>query len=110
MSRIWLTCAAVAFGLAAWGGSAAAAPLANLGESLQSNQATAAVEPVAYRRCWRHRGHLHCRRTVVRRYYYDGAPYYGYGYGYAPYYDYGPSFGLYFGGGGGRHFHGHHHR
>ena len=47
-----------------------------------------AVEQVhyRYRRCWRHHGHLHCRRVARRNY---GGAYYSYG---------GPRLGLYFGG------------
>jgi hypothetical protein len=66
---------------------------------------TSAVDRAAYRRCWRHRGHLHCRH-VVRSYRY--APY-DYDDGYYDY-GYGPSIGLSFGGGGfrGGHRGGHH--
>jgi hypothetical protein len=46
---------------------ASSAPTANL-NGVQTDAPTA--EPVHYRRrCWRHRGHYHCR-PYVRRYYY----------------------------------------
>ena len=87
--------AAAGLGLAA--ASAQAAPAAGVTGGLKpAAQESSAVDPVYWtRRCWRHRGHLHCRRHWVdygyRSYYYD------------PYY-YRPSFGFYFGG------HRHHHR
>jgi hypothetical protein len=80
-------------------GGAADGPRAAAGEN-------ATVQDVRWeRRCWRHRGHLHCRRVWHGdRYYYGGYPYDSYYGGYP--YDSGPSFGLYFGGG----HHHHHHR
>jgi hypothetical protein len=77
---------------------AAAAPVSGM-DGVKGANASAA-EHVAYRRCWYEHGRRHCRRTVSRYYYDDG--YYGYGPSY-----YGPGIGLYFGGGGHRHGHGH---
>lgn len=92
--------AALAIGAGLLCAPASAAPGGNL-TGLQTPHASN-VEQVAYRRCWRHRGHLHCRRTVrygyADPYYYDPYPY-GYGYG--------PSIGFSFGGGR-HHHHGHH--
>ena len=66
-------------------------------------QPSSNVDQVHYRgrRCWRHRGHWHCRRGL-RRYGYYAQPYYYEPYPY--YYGYGPTIGFSFG--GGRHFHG----
>jgi hypothetical protein len=62
---------------------------------------TSAVEKAHYgRRCWWHRGHLHCRRAYHRRHYY----------GYYPrrhYYGYRPGFSFHFGGHRGHHRHWH---
>jgi hypothetical protein len=59
---------------------------------------TTAAEQV-HRRCWRHRGHWHCRGYRAYR-----------SYGYYPgYYGYRPGFSLYFGGHRHRHW-GHRHR
>ena len=95
--------ATIVVGAGLLAGSAIAAPAGNLAP-LQTSTSSA-VDNVAYRyrRCWRHRGHLHCRREVrrygyVAPYYYEPAPYYGYGYG--------PSIGFSFG--GSRHHHGGH--
>ena len=104
----WLGSAALLCSMGLFAAPASAAPVGNV-SGLQT-QDTFNVDKVDYgRRCWRHRGHLHCRR-YARYYDYDyGYPYYG-GYGY------GPSIGLYFGGGGrhwggGHRFHGgHRHR
>jgi hypothetical protein len=75
----------LAFGLFAM--PASAAPTGNL-KGVEGN--TSAAEPVHYgRRCWRHRGHYHCRR-YVRPHYYPS-------YAYRPYYA--PGFRFYFGGG-----------
>ena len=100
MKRLhWLSAAAGAVALGMFSTAAGAAPLGNAAGGLtNATGENSLAQEVRYgRRCWRHRGHLHCRR-VVRHY------------GYAPYYDsygYGPSIGLYFGG----HRHGHrHHR
>lgn len=68
--------------------------------SLNGARPASSVEQAAYRHCWWHHGHRHCR-YVYRDY--DG-PYYGYG----PYYGFGPSVGFYFGRGSG--WHGGHHR
>ena len=96
----WVGGAALAATLGMFSASAQAAPLGSPAEGLRetANQ-NAVTQDVHYgRRCWRHRGHLHCRRGVRH---YGYAPYYYGGYGY------GPSVGLYFGG----HRHGHrHHR
>ena len=85
---LWLAASVLGLGLLAT--PASAAPMMNLqGPEVD----TGAVEPARYgRRCWRHHGHLHCRRVYHRRYY-------GYGPDYYPYYGYGPSLGFYFGGG-----------
>ncbi len=99
----YISGAALALGAGLLCAPASAAPVGNL-TGLQA-PATSNVEQVAYRRCWRHHGRLHCRRTFRRYgyyadpYYYDPYPYYGYGYG--------PTIGFSFG--GGRHFHGGHH-
>jgi hypothetical protein len=63
---------------------ASAAPVGNVAGVHTPN--TSNVEQAAYRRCWWHNGHRHCRLYRT----------YGYGYG--------PTFGFSFG--GGRHFHG----
>jgi hypothetical protein len=79
---------------------ASAAPLSGVQGGVP--EAAPAVEKAAYRRCWWHHGHRHCRWVATRYYdygYYDDYPY-GYGYGY------GPSVGFFFGGGGGGHRHG----
>ena len=83
-----ISLAAAALGLGLLAAPANAAPMMSL-KGVEVD--TSAAEPAAYRRCWRHRGHLHCRR-IYRRYY-------GYGPDYYPYYGYGPSFGFSFGGG-----------
>ena len=106
MSKIlkWLSPAALVLGAGLLTGPASAASvtsLAGLAEAQTSN-----VEQVHYRRarrCWRHRGHWHCRRSF-RRYGYYAAPYYD---PYPYYYGYGPTIGFSFG--GGRYFHGHRH-
>ena len=87
-----LALAAVGLAFAFLAAPASSAPTANL-NGLQSS--TSAAEQVHYyrRRCWRHRGHYHCRR-YVRGYYY---PSYAYGPYYRPYYA--PGFRFYFGGG-----------
>jgi hypothetical protein len=72
-----------------------AAPISGASELKPS---TNAVEKAAYRRCWWHRGHRHCR--WFHSAYYDDDYYYG-GYPYG--YSYGPSVGFFFGGGGHRH-------
>jgi hypothetical protein len=100
MKRLhWLSAAAGAVALGLFSTAAGAAPLGNAagGLTTATGENSLAQEVRYGRRCWRHRGHWHCRRGVRH-------------YGYAPYYDsygYGPSVGLYFGG----HRHGHrHHR
>ena len=75
---------------------ASAAPVGNVAGVRAPN--TSNVEQAAYRRCWWHNGHRHCR--IYRTYGYYDPYYYDYGYGY------GPTFGFSFG--GGRHFHGGH--
>jgi len=71
---------------------ATATPLSGIQNAAPA--AEPAVEKAAYRRCWWHHGHRHCRWVATR--YYD----YGYYDDYPGYYGYGPSVGLYFGGGG----------
>lgn len=101
MKRLhWLSAAAGAVALGMFSTAAGAAPLGNAagGLTTATGENSLAQEVRYGRRCWRHRGHLHCRRGV--RHYGYAPNYYG-GYGY------GPSVGLYFGG----HRHGHrHHR
>ena len=84
-----------AFALAAICAPAGAAPLGGAadGPRAAASENTAIQDVRWERRCWRHRGHLHCRRVWHGdRYYYGGYPY-----------GYGPSFELNFG--GGRHHH-----
>src|SRR5688572_12212867 len=98
----WLSSAALLLGVGLLTGPASAAPVGSL-TGLEVPH-TSNVEPVHYRRgrrCWRHRGHWHCRRAF-RRYGYYAVPYYYEPYPY--YYGYGPTIGFSFG--GGRHFHG----
>ena len=94
-----LSFATVTLALGVLAAPVSAAPSVNLkGAVLEPG--TSLVEKVhSVRRCWWHRGHRHCR--YVRGYR---------AYGHAPnyYYGYGPSFGLYFGGGGHRHWRRHH--
>ncbi|MBX9591440.1 MAG: hypothetical protein K2X43_19295 [Hyphomonadaceae bacterium] len=77
--------------------AAQAAPLGNAAGGLKATAGeNALVQDVRWgRRCWRHRGHWHCRR-------------YGRHYRYYPYYygGFGPGFGFYF---GPRHHRWHHH-
>jgi hypothetical protein len=90
-----LTLASAALALGLLTVPASAAPVSNL-KGIEADASTQA-ETVHYRRrCWWHRGHMHCRRGYSRHY------------GYAPYYGYGPSFGFHFG--GGRHHHWRRHR
>lgn len=84
----WPILSAAAFALAALATPASAAP-ASL-EGIKGNTPSAA-EHVAYRRCWWHRGHRHCRWVE------DG-------------YGYGPGVNLYFDGRRGHRHHHHHHR
>jgi len=100
----WVGGAALAATLGMFSASAQAAPLGSPAEGLRetANQ-NALTQDVRYgRRCWRHRGHLHCSRGY-RRFY---GNYYGYGDPYYRSYGYGPGISLYFG--GGRHHHRHH--
>jgi hypothetical protein len=82
--------AALALGLLAT--PASAAPTAGI-TSADVRTGASAVEQVA-RRCYRHRGHWHCRG-------------YGHGHGYSGY-GYGPGVGIYIG--RGHRHHRHHHR
>jgi hypothetical protein len=98
--RRYLLGATAAVGLAVAAASAEAAPaVATAGDLTSAAREASNVDQVYWsRRCWRHRGHLHCQRHWVD-------------YGYTPYYDpypyyYRPSFGFFFGG----HRHHHHHR
>ena len=97
-TKFWLSAIAgiMALGLTAM--PSEAAPLNGATGSLNiAATETSQVQKAHYgRRCWRHRGHVHCRRRVAYYPYYHG--------GYSPYY-YGPSFALSFGG-----FRHHHHR
>jgi hypothetical protein len=97
----WLSAAAGVLALGALSVAAEAAPLGSTAGGLKAtaNGENALTQQATYgRRCWRHRGHWHCRRGYRRYYrnYYYSDPYY-----------YGPGFSLYFGGG---HRHGHRHR
>lgn len=101
--KYWLSASAGALALGLMAVSAEAAPLSSAAGDLKASAGqTSAVDQVYWRRhCWRHRGHLHCRRYWVGGY----DPYY-YDYGYS----YGPSIGFFFGGGHHRHhFHHRHH-
>ena len=103
MTRLlqWLSPAALLLGAGLLASPASAGPAGSL-TGLQAPQ-TSNVEQVHYRggrRCWRHRGHWHCKRSF-RRYGYYAYPYYE---PYPYYYGYGPTIGFSFG--GGRHFHG----
>lgn len=82
--------------LGTFASAAQAAPLGNAAGGLQTATGeNALAQDVRWgRRCWRHRGHVHCRR---------GHWHYGYG-DYYRGYGYGPSIGPHFGG----HRHGHH--
>ncbi len=99
MKRVyWLSGAAGALALGMFSAAAAAAPLGNAAGGLTTAAGeNSQVQDVRYgRRCWRHRGHLHCRR--VHRHHRHHS-YYGYG-------GYGPSINLHIG--GHRHAHRHH--
>ena len=108
MTRLstWLSSAALLLGAGLLASPASAAPAGGLtGLQVQHTSDVAQVHYRGGRRCWRHRGHWHCRRGLRRYGYY--APYYEP----YPYYGYGPVIGFSFGGGrhfhgGGRHFHG----
>jgi len=77
--------------------AAEAAPVGGASVDLKASAGSASsIEKAAYRRCWWHHGHRHCRWV-------GGGYYSDYDY---PYY-YGPGVGFYFG--GGRHWGGHHH-
>jgi hypothetical protein len=96
--------AAIAVGLGFAAASAQAAPaVGSAGDLTSAVRESSNVDQVYWsRRCWRHRGHLHCRRSWVD-------------YGYEPYYDepyyYRPALGFFFGGHRHhRHHHHHHHR
>jgi hypothetical protein len=94
--------AAIGLGLAAVSAEAAPA-VATAGDLTSAAREASNVDQVYWgRRCWRHRGHLHCRRDWID---YGYAPYY---YDPYPYYYYRPSFRFFFG--GHRHHHHHHHR
>jgi len=99
--RHYLLGATAAIGLAVAAASAEAAPaVATAGDLTSAVREASNVDQVYWtRRCWRHRGYLHCRRHWVdygyTPYYYDPYPYY-----------YRPSFGFFFGG----HRHHHHFR
>ena len=100
MKRVyWLSAAVGAAALGMFSATAGAAPLGNAAAGLTTATGeNALTQEVRYgRRCWRHRGHWHCRRGYRHYGYY---PYYYDSYGY------GPSFNLYIGG----HRHGHRHR
>lgn len=107
MKRVyWLSAAAGAAALGMFSATAGAAPLGNTASGVANAAGESKLtEQVRYgRRCWRHRGHLHCRRVHTYGYY---DPYY-----YGGYYGYGPSINLNLGGHrhGHRHHGGRHHR
>jgi hypothetical protein len=84
----WIVGAAGALALGLFAASAEAAPAGHATGLKAAAGETTAVEQVR-RRCWRHRGHWHCRRYSRRYYprYVYGSPYYGRSYYYgAPYY------------------------
>jgi len=89
----WLMAAAGVIAIGFVATSAGAAPVGGVAGDLKAAVGeTSAVEQVHWRRrCWKHRGHWHCRRRHVEYY-----PYY-YG-GYAPYYYGGPVLTLRLGG------------
>jgi hypothetical protein len=95
MLSTYASAAALALAAGLLSAPASAAPLGLNGAKAPG---TSNVEQAAYRRCWRHNGHLRCRYVG------DADPYY-YDDDYR-YYGYGPVIG--FGFGGGRHFHGGH--
>jgi hypothetical protein len=99
--RHFLLGATAAIGLGVAALSAEAAPaVATAGDLTAAVRDASNVDQVYWaRRCYRHRGYLHCRRHWVD---YGYAPYYSYDP--YPYYYYRPSFGFFFGG------HRHHHR
>ena len=83
------------------------APLSTSAGELKGDRvANTGIEKAAYRRCWWRHGERVCRWVGYGPYDYYDDGYYGYG----PDYGFGPSIGFSFGGGGGRHFHGRHHR
>ena len=97
----WLSSAALMLGAGLFVSPASAGPASGLaGLELQQTSDVAKVHYRRGSRCWRHRGHWHCRRGL-RRYGYYAQPYFE---PYPYYYGYGPTIGFSFG--GGRHFHG----
>jgi hypothetical protein len=109
--RKWISLAALVAGLGFLpSGPAVAASAGAFTTGLKAAAPSPSVVDQVARRCWRHRGHWHCERRVVRYHYYDDyySPYYSYSpgyYGYGP--GYGPGINFFFGGGRGHH---HHHR
>ena len=97
MELKWIGLGGLALALNVLSAPASAAPLGTA--TLDVTGSKAVAEQVAYRRCWRHKGHRHCR-WVEDDYGYNSYP---------GYYGYGPGINLYFGGGGHRHHH-HGHR
>ena len=95
----WLSGVAGAFALGTFSLAAQAAPLGTAATGPNAGSGAESMVDNVARRCWRHRGHLHCERGYRRgyRYYYGGPSYYG------------PGFSFYYGGGR-RHLHGHRHR
>ena len=96
--RHWLGAVAGAVALGAFSMGAQAAPLGSTAAGVHAGSSVDSLVQDVARRCWRHRGHLHCRGDSRRHYYSD------------PYY-YGPGFSFYYGGGQrhGRHHRRHHH-
>lgn len=102
--KYWVAGAAGALMLGSLSLTAQAAPLGGAQDALRADVGqNSQAQDVAWRRCWWHRGHRHCRWVGHRHGYY---PYYHRRhYGYRPYYRdryYGaglafPGFGFYFG-------------
>lgn len=86
----WLSAVAGAVALGTFSIAAQAAPLGSAATGANAGSGAGSLVQDVARRCWRHRGHLHCRGDD-RHYYRDP----GYSYGSS----YGPGFGFYFGGG-----------
>jgi hypothetical protein len=95
--KYWLSCAGGLMALAFLATPAQAAPVGGVVDLGPVAAEASDVQNVRWRRCWRHRGHWHCRRRHVHYYpYYYGAPY-----------AFGPSFSIHI---GRRHHHRHHRR
>jgi hypothetical protein len=89
----WLSAVAGAVALGAFSMGAQAAPLGSAATGANAGTGAESLVQEVTRRCWRHRGHWHCRGG------------YGYGRYYRDSYGYRPGFHFHFGG----HRHGHRH-